>query len=140
MKSSRERAKSTVEIKAPELSALIRTAMSEKGLEKRDIKDMTKLRSNEHARKIVKGEGFPSEPVLKDISKGLKLNFNALMDAMNRDKTVYRHGPDVVRLFGKNPELLPIERVWSNLSKTQKSDAITLVEGWANNNILVGTK
>jgi len=97
------------------------------------IKDLAVLLdvTYEHARRLVRGEGVPSRPLIRRLAEALELSFDELNRLATADKIRMKFGTVPLELAGKNPELEPIERVWVHLTHDQKRDAITLVTSWA---------
>jgi transcriptional regulator with XRE-family HTH domain len=113
-----------------QLSEPINRVLQEKGLAIKDLAVMLDV-TYEHARRLVRGEGIPSRPLIRRLAESLGLDFDDLNRLATADKIRLKFGPVPLELAGKNPELEPIERVWDHLTADQKRDAVTLVTSWA---------
>jgi hypothetical protein len=80
----------------------------------------------EHVRTILRGRIVPSKYMVKELAKALGLNLGELERAAVVDRIQLKFGGLPAELTGKNPELQPIERVWSKLSKEHKADIIAM--------------
>lgn len=115
------------------LSDLISRAMEDQNLSIRGLAEKLSM-TYEHARRIVRGEGIPSDVVLRAICNELGLNFKEAQQLSVASKIRVKYGDIPFKLAGKNPELDPIERVWSLLTESQKNDATNMIQGWARRN------
>lgn len=113
-----------------ELSELIGNRMDELGMDIGGLKKVLDT-SYEHARRIVRGEGVPSRPVLRLISQQLQLDFRKIDALATAAQIRKKYGEAVFDMMGRNPELEPIERAWPSLTEQQKHDAIAMITGWA---------
>jgi transcriptional regulator with XRE-family HTH domain len=104
--------------------------MEARGLTIKDLAGLLDV-TYEHARRLVRGEGVPSRPLIRRLAEALQLSFDDLNRLATADKIRMKFGTVPLELAGKNPELEPIERVWHHLTADQKRDAITLVTSWA---------
>lgn len=117
---------------------LYRTLVSEKvedqmgvlGLTIQDLADALDV-TYESARQYAKGVQLLTPSRVEELAEVLKLDYDELWALAVRDDMQKRYGDDVLRFFGKNPELGPIERVWPRLSDDHKKDLITMVEAFA---------
>lgn len=113
---------------------MISDAMAKKGWSIKDLSDALEI-TYEHVRRIVKGEGVPSKPMLKLICQNLDINFtDEVYKSLTADQIEKRYGKVPAELSGKNPELDPIERAWSSLTSDQKHDVIGMVQMWSRRN------
>jgi transcriptional regulator with XRE-family HTH domain len=113
-----------------QLSEPVNHAMEARGLAIKDLAAMLDV-TYEHARRLVRGEGVPSRPLIRRLAEALHLSFDDLNRLATADKIRMKFGTVPLELAGKNPELEPIERVWTHLTPDQKRDATTLVTSWA---------
>jgi transcriptional regulator with XRE-family HTH domain len=112
---------------------IISAKMEEKGLSIRDLA-VSLDTAYEHMRRIVKGEGVPSKFLLKSICQELGINYKEAERLVTSDQIEKKYGKIPMEISGKNPEIEPIERVWTHLTNDQKNDIITMVQGWARRN------
>ncbi len=113
------------------LSEIISERMRERGVGIKELSQMVEV-SYEHARRIVRGEGVPSPPVLRLLSQQLDLNWNDLDKLATMCIIRKKHGDVLLEMAGRNPEMESIERAWPFLTKEQKYDAIAMITAWAN--------
>ncbi|HUJ21276.1 MAG TPA: hypothetical protein VLX58_07125, partial [Bryobacteraceae bacterium] len=85
----------------------------------------------EHARRIVKGIGVPSKPILKALCAYLGLDYKEAERIATADRIQKKYGGIPLELAGKKAGLEPIERVWETLTPDQQRDAISMILGWA---------
>lgn len=112
---------------------LISAAMAEKNLSIRGLAEIVGL-TYEHVRRIVRGENLPSKVVIRAICNELGIDVNEAERLAVAAKITATYGAIPMEIAGKNPELEPIERVWNNLTKEQKRNAISMIQGWAASN------
>lgn len=112
------------------LGDLISKKLAEKDLEILDLAKELEV-SYEHARRIVKGLGVPSKPILRIICTYLGMNYKEAEKMVTVDKIQKKYGGIPLELSNKKPGLEPIERVWDSLTPSQQRDAVTLIQGWA---------
>jgi transcriptional regulator with XRE-family HTH domain len=112
---------------------LILDAMEEKGMSIRELSVAVET-TYEHIRRIVKGEGIPSKFMLKDICEKLHINYKEAEKAATADRIAKRFGSIPIELSGKNPEMEPLDRIWTKLTDEQKHDLISMAQTWAKRN------
>jgi transcriptional regulator with XRE-family HTH domain len=83
--------------------------------------------SYEMARKTAGGTQLPSKRLLKDICSVLGLDFRSVDDMRKSEQIRRKHGTLPAALSNKNPELQPIEEVWSFLGAEEKQQIVDLV-------------
>ena len=88
----------------------------------------------EQIRKVVRGLSFPSDQLLREIANVLGLKYKELNELMVADQIRERHGQIPAIMSKKNPELQPIELVWTSLSQPQKESLVAMAEAYARTN------
>ncbi len=119
------------------LSDLISRKMEERNLSIRGLAEKMSM-TYEHARRIVRGEGVPSDVVLRAICNELGLDFHEAQQLSVASKMKLKHGNVLFEVMGKKADLDPIERVWDLLSDQQKTDLTSMAQGWARRNRAMG--
>ncbi len=87
--------------------------------------------SYEHVRNITKGNAVPSQFMVQALATALGMNNVELDRIATADRIRTKFGTIPLELAGKNPELEPLERVWSHLSQEHKADLIAQAQAWA---------
>jgi transcriptional regulator with XRE-family HTH domain len=88
----------------------------------------------EHVRKIVRGLGFPSKRMLRDICGMLDLNFEQMNKLAIADRIEKRYGTIPTELAGKNPRFTKVERLLPNLTEDQFQILLAQLEGFDRSN------
>lgn len=118
------------------LASMIVERMSALNLTSRELADRTSI-SYEHIRKLTRGLAYPSAKAIDALSKALKLSRGELERSAIADRLQlkYKDEPEKLRdVFEKDPELIPLERVWKALTKEQKTSVITFARMLADQN------
>ena len=119
------------------LAAKILERMSDLELSSRELANRTTI-SYEHIRKLVRGIAYPSAKATAALSKVLKVPIPELEQLAISDRLQfkYKDSPEKIKgVFNKNPELLPLERIWSFLRSDQKKSVVTFAQMLADQNI-----
>ncbi len=117
------------------LSDMISDAMEAKGLSIKDLSMRLDI-TYEHVRRIVRGQGIPSKPLLRLMCHELNLNFSEAEQLSASDQIKKKFGG----LPGKDPTLEPVERLWHGLTEDQQADAVQLMQTWSRRNKPGGNK
>ncbi len=112
------------------LAGIITARMQERGVSIRQVAIQTGV-VYEHIRRMCKGEGAPSEYVLKDICEFLELDFKELNRQLQWENMTPEQREMSLEMSVRNPELAPIEQAWDHLTPQQRQDAIMLITDWA---------
>jgi hypothetical protein len=88
----------------------------------------------EHVRKIVRGIGFPSKRMLKDICSALDLNFEEMNRLAVSDRIEKKYGSVPAEISGKTPRFIKLERILPQLSDEQFNMLLASAEGLARAN------
>jgi transcriptional regulator with XRE-family HTH domain len=115
------------------IGKLVSDRMEDRGLSIRDLAAKLDI-TYEHVRRITRGEGVPSKFVLKAVCEALGLNFKEAEKLATADRIQKKYGDVPLELAGKEPELEPLERVWSELSEEQKRNILSMAQAWARSN------
>lgn len=105
------------------LAILLLGRMEELGFSIRDVSQMVGI-SYEYMRKCVHGGVIPSKFVLKEFSRALNIENDVLTEAAATDALRSRFGTLPQSVFGKDPSLEPVERLWGNLTDEQKDQFV----------------
>jgi transcriptional regulator with XRE-family HTH domain len=111
----------------------IQERMDELGLSIKDVADKAES-TYEHIRKITRGTSFPSKYFIRVLAEVLDMDKQELEELVAVDQIMHKYGKTLNRVIGKNPELDPIEKVWSKLTKDQKADFISQITAVARRN------
>jgi transcriptional regulator with XRE-family HTH domain len=110
--------------------------LERQGISMPELAQRTNL-SYEHIRKLAKGLAYPSEPAVAAIAKALALDRADLLRMVVEDKMgrTFRFKFHALTEAdeGLDP-LLPIKRVWSQLTPEQREMVIGMVQGMADRN------
>jgi plasmid maintenance system antidote protein VapI len=87
--------------------------------------------SYEHVRSMSKGNTLPSKLMVQALAEALKMKREDLDRIVTADRIRIKFGTISSELFGKNPELEPLERIWNHLSQDHKADLIAQAQAWA---------
>jgi len=87
--------------------------------------------SYEYVRRVVGGQSVPSKSMVHDLATALKIREDELQRIVTADRIRLKFGTIPLELAGKNPELEPLEMVWSHLSQDHKADLIAQAQAWA---------
>ena len=87
----------------------------------------------EHVRRVVRGEGIPSEELLKLMCDVLGINYKDAEKLATADKMLRRYGVTSAEVAGRKPGLEPIERLWDSITESQRQDVIALVQSMSRN-------
>lgn len=101
------------------LGELISEKMAEKKIDVRDLAEKLDI-TYEHVRRIARGEGIPSKFVLKLLSDELGIPYKEAEQIATSDKIIKKYGTIPLELYGKQPSLEPLERVWGKLTEEQQ--------------------
>jgi hypothetical protein len=74
----------------------------------------------EHIRKIVRGQAFPSRYFLRILCHALDLNVDEMDELLVADRLESKFGGIPAKLAGKDPTMLPLERIWGRLTRPQQ--------------------
>jgi hypothetical protein len=114
-------------------------AMSEKGLNAGSLSAKLEI-SSEYVRKMVVGRGWPSRLLLKEISKLLGLNIEAMQDLIAVDQIEKKYGKSGMKAIGKDPRVGQLESAGlGRLNKEQFNMVLNMVEGLSKGNRKSGT-
>ena len=91
----------------------------------------------EHARKLCRGVGFPSQRLLRDICHLLDLEEDDMWRIVVSDKLRHKYGDIPRELAGQTERSVRIERLLPKLTDDQFEDLMRIAEGWAKRNRLV---
>src|SRR5438045_4055036 len=92
-----------------QLCSAIEEGMALKGWNVRDLADQCGA-GYENVREIVRGKGYPSKFLLKEIAAKLELDFQELEDCLKRDKVRVKYG--IYSLAESKNTSLPIAEYW----------------------------
>jgi transcriptional regulator with XRE-family HTH domain len=106
------------------------------GLETIDISDKTGA-TYQHIRGILKGQSFPSPFFLKELCRVLELDFTEATKLVAADKIKHKYGDIPEELAGKKPGLIPVERVWDEITPEQQEEFIKRLRAQARTNRLI---
>ena len=123
----------TVEKTRTALSELIEEAMDAKGMGIRELAIAAGI-TYEHARRVVRGENIPSNPLLKVFSGILGLDEKLIERTATHDRLNIKFGGIPMELSGKDPSLAPMERLWPKLSQEQHKNLLSIATSWAKMN------
>jgi transcriptional regulator with XRE-family HTH domain len=116
------------------LAELIVVRMHELAISIKDLASALDI-SYEHGRRIVRGDGVPSESTLVSICEALEIDLKQARRFATLDQIRNKYGNDILaELTGKRPALDPIEQAWDLLTPEQQQDAIAMIQAWANRN------
>ena len=87
--------------------------------------------SYHHIRNVVRGNIVPSRLMAKALAEALGIDPQDLERDAVADRIRIKFGNMPFEIAGKNPELVPIERVWDKLSEEHKQDIISIVRTFA---------
>lgn len=111
----------------------VQRRMDELNLSIRELADKTGS-TYENIRKIVRGTSLPSKYFVRTIAHVLGLDEGEMTDMVAADKIKHKFGGVPELLAKKNPELVPIERLWSALTTAQKDNVLEMVRTYAKRN------
>lgn len=115
--------------------AMVRQDISIKQLRTRLRTDADFQLSYEHLRRLVRGIGNATRPVLKAVAEVLKLSFDELETAAKLDGARKKGIDEVVlEAAGKDPSLAPMARVWKRLTEDQRMTVLNLASDMARRN------
>lgn len=121
------------------LAILLLSRMEELDFTIRDVSQMVGI-SYEYMRKCVHGGVIPSKPILKEFSRQLNIDIDALTEAAATDALRKRFGTLPQSIVGKDPTMEPVERLWSSLKDEQKEQFIAEMQAQVRKNRLQSAK
>jgi transcriptional regulator with XRE-family HTH domain len=124
------------------LAAKILERMSDLDLTSRQLAERTSI-SYEHIRKLIRGLAYPSAKAIVSLSKTLKIPKSELeqLAIADRIQFKYKDSPEKIKgMFEMNPELAPLESLWTLLNKEQKKSVITFAQMLADQNLRTNSR
>ena len=100
-----------------------------------DLLDETTEVSYEQVRRVTRGLSNPSKLLLREMARVLELDEQELEKLRIIDQARNRYGKMLAVICQKNPELDPVELVWSFLTHDQKKSIVITAEAYAQANI-----
>ena len=113
--------------------------MSAKAISAQALKDLAEV-SYEHIRKLVTGVALPSKGLVKEIAGVLKVPAGELQDLADFDRIHRKYGEAPAKLAGRNPEIEPLNLLWSGLTQMQKEELLVLARFFVDRNQAPRTK
>jgi hypothetical protein len=121
----------------PQFSGAIIDALEAKGKSIGWLAEATGI-TYEHARKLVRGDTFPSKLLLPQIVKVLGLDKQKMQNMVISDRLRKEFGGIPDALAGKTPRMVKIEAVLEKLTDEQFSNLLGMAQGMANMNRVAG--
>lgn len=119
------------------VAELVADAMEQRGLTIRDLAIKLGL-TYEHIRRVVRGEAIPSKFILKPMCDELGIAFDEVDQIATGEKIRKKYGAIPVDLTPRDPDLSVIEKLWRQLSKGHRKDALSMMQTWAKSDRIVG--
>ncbi len=87
--------------------------------------------SYEQLRKLWQGGSSPSESLVVELCKVLKIDLDEARKAVTGDQMERRYGPDAFTVMGRDPRITDIEPLLAHLSKDQWDMVLTQIRALA---------